>query len=197
MLHRVHLAWAGFELTTLVVIGTDCIDSHTFNYHTMMDMTPPLRKGTSFLLLFYISQFVGITTMSMTQSKWDAMPSHLLVVLLWYFYRLDHQCISWLYAWYSHICNSADLIMDINMFLSKKFVIHQWDWIKTRRQILNGTFRACSLSNGKRRYLTGFLNCIHFGGGRVLLQLILISCYYNGIAKIALSMLNFRQLPND
>jgi hypothetical protein len=27
MLYRVHLAWAGFELTTLVVIGTDCTDS--------------------------------------------------------------------------------------------------------------------------------------------------------------------------
>jgi hypothetical protein len=25
MLHRVHLACAGFELTTVVVIGTDCI----------------------------------------------------------------------------------------------------------------------------------------------------------------------------
>jgi hypothetical protein len=25
MLHQVHLVWAGFELTTLVVIGTDCI----------------------------------------------------------------------------------------------------------------------------------------------------------------------------
>ena len=28
MLYRVHLTWAGFELTTLVVIGTDCIDSY-------------------------------------------------------------------------------------------------------------------------------------------------------------------------
>jgi hypothetical protein len=27
MLNRVHLAWAGFELTTLVAIGTDCIGS--------------------------------------------------------------------------------------------------------------------------------------------------------------------------
>jgi uncharacterized membrane protein len=27
MLYRVHLAWAGFELTTLVVIYTDCIGS--------------------------------------------------------------------------------------------------------------------------------------------------------------------------
>jgi hypothetical protein len=27
MLYRVHLAWVGFELATLVVIGTDCTDS--------------------------------------------------------------------------------------------------------------------------------------------------------------------------
>ena len=28
MLYRVHLAWAVFELTTLVVIGTDCMGSY-------------------------------------------------------------------------------------------------------------------------------------------------------------------------
>ena len=33
MLYRVHLAWAGFKLTTLGVIGTDCIDIHKFNYN--------------------------------------------------------------------------------------------------------------------------------------------------------------------
>ena len=33
MLHRVHLAWAGFELTKLVVIGTGCIGSYKSNYH--------------------------------------------------------------------------------------------------------------------------------------------------------------------
>ena len=27
MLYQVHLAWAGFKLLTLVVIGTDCIGS--------------------------------------------------------------------------------------------------------------------------------------------------------------------------
>jgi len=32
MLYRVHLALAGFELTTLVVIGTDCIGSYKSNY---------------------------------------------------------------------------------------------------------------------------------------------------------------------
>ena len=33
MLYRVHLAWVGFELTTSVVIGTDCIGSYKHNYH--------------------------------------------------------------------------------------------------------------------------------------------------------------------
>ena len=33
MLYQVHLSWVGFELTTLVVIGTDCIDSYKSNYH--------------------------------------------------------------------------------------------------------------------------------------------------------------------
>jgi hypothetical protein len=33
MLYRVHLAWAGFKLTTLVLIGTDCIGSYKSNYN--------------------------------------------------------------------------------------------------------------------------------------------------------------------
>ena len=35
MLYWIHIAWAGFELTTLVVIGTDCICSYKSNYHTI------------------------------------------------------------------------------------------------------------------------------------------------------------------
>ena len=35
MLYRVHLAWAGFELTTLMVIGTNCTGSCKSNYHTI------------------------------------------------------------------------------------------------------------------------------------------------------------------
>jgi len=35
MLYRVHLAWAEFELSTSVVIYTDCIGSHKSNYHTI------------------------------------------------------------------------------------------------------------------------------------------------------------------
>ena len=41
MLYRVHLAWEGFKLTTLVVIGTDYISSYKSNYHTIMTMTAP------------------------------------------------------------------------------------------------------------------------------------------------------------
>ena len=37
IVYTVHLVWAGFELTTLVVIytGTDCIRSCKFNYHAL------------------------------------------------------------------------------------------------------------------------------------------------------------------
>ena len=46
MLYRVHLAWAGFELTTLVVIGTDCIGSCKSNYHTI---TPTMSLEIVFI----------------------------------------------------------------------------------------------------------------------------------------------------
>ena len=35
MLYRIHLAMSGIRTTTLVVIGTDCIDCCKFNYHTI------------------------------------------------------------------------------------------------------------------------------------------------------------------
>jgi len=41
MLYRAHLACAGFELATLVVMGTDCIGSCKSNYHTIMTTTTP------------------------------------------------------------------------------------------------------------------------------------------------------------
>ena len=40
-LSQVHLAWAGFELPTLVVIGTDSIGSYKSNYHMIMTTMPP------------------------------------------------------------------------------------------------------------------------------------------------------------
>jgi hypothetical protein len=46
MLYRIHLPWARFELTTSVVIDTDCIGSCKSNYPTIMaTMTPCRREG--------------------------------------------------------------------------------------------------------------------------------------------------------
>ena len=42
MLYLVHLTISEFELTTLVVIGIDFIDSCKSNYHTIMITTTPL-----------------------------------------------------------------------------------------------------------------------------------------------------------
>ena len=49
MLYRVHLASAGFELTTLVVIGTDCTDSYKSNYHTISTTTAPMYQGKLYI----------------------------------------------------------------------------------------------------------------------------------------------------
>jgi hypothetical protein len=54
MLYRVHLAWAGFELTTLVVIGTDCIDSYKSKHHT-------ITTTTSLLILEYLKLYMDIS----------------------------------------------------------------------------------------------------------------------------------------
>ena len=43
LLYRVHLAWAGFEHTTLEVIGTACIGSCKSNYHTITTTTAPFN----------------------------------------------------------------------------------------------------------------------------------------------------------
>ena len=43
MLYPVHLAWEGFELITLVVIGTDCIDMYNSTYHTITTTTASTR----------------------------------------------------------------------------------------------------------------------------------------------------------
>ena len=47
MLYRVYLALTGFELTTLVVTGTDCIGGYKFNYHTnTITMAPVVQYNT-------------------------------------------------------------------------------------------------------------------------------------------------------
>ena len=43
MLYRIHLSSAGFELTKLLVIGTDCVGSCKSSYHTITTLTAQKR----------------------------------------------------------------------------------------------------------------------------------------------------------
>jgi hypothetical protein len=52
MLYRAHLAWAGFKLTMLVVLGIDCIGSCKSNYHTTM--TTLVKQGANSYLTMII-----------------------------------------------------------------------------------------------------------------------------------------------
>ena len=61
MLYQVHLAWTGFELTTLVVVDTDSTGSCKSNYHTITATTAPRR----FELEIYITG-VGMLAIATT-----------------------------------------------------------------------------------------------------------------------------------
>jgi len=60
MLCRVHLTWVGFELTMLVVIGTDCICSYKSNYHAITTTTAP--RNDEVLLYLHTSQMIRDNT---------------------------------------------------------------------------------------------------------------------------------------
>jgi hypothetical protein len=68
MLHRIHLVWAEFELTTLVVIGTDCTGSVTWDrsvvfsiQHYVIKFVSDLRQVSGFLRVFLFSQPIKLT----------------------------------------------------------------------------------------------------------------------------------------
>ena len=56
LLHQVHIAWAAFELTTLVVIDTDCIVSCKSNYNTITTTTAPIYQFVQ-SKLFHMTKF--------------------------------------------------------------------------------------------------------------------------------------------
>ena len=61
MLYQVHLTWVGFKLTTLVVIGTDCIGSYKSNYHTFTTTTTPRMNIMSALLKSAVNKMLNAT----------------------------------------------------------------------------------------------------------------------------------------
>ena len=82
MLHRVHLTCVGFELTTLLVIYTDCIRSCKSSYHTIT---------TTSLLCCSVSFFFKI--------KVD-FKYYYNDVYLWIYNYLYNQCLSPLTLWF-------------------------------------------------------------------------------------------------
>jgi hypothetical protein len=63
------LPWTGFELTTSVVIGTDCTGSCKSNYHTITTTTAPCRCLT-FYLTCHKKQGVLDTTLCDIVCQW-------------------------------------------------------------------------------------------------------------------------------
>jgi len=45
IMYRVHIAWAGFELTTLLMKGTNYTGKNKSNYHTFMTTTDPVNHS--------------------------------------------------------------------------------------------------------------------------------------------------------
>ena len=54
-LYREHIVWVGFELTTLVMIATDCVGKS--NYHTITTTTTPLpnKNVTTDIMFCYVT----------------------------------------------------------------------------------------------------------------------------------------------
>ena len=78
MLYRVHLALAGFELTTLVTIGTNCIGSYKSNYHTITTTTAPICGRDDHIYV----PFVIITVPSIYSVPSDFNNSNTTVVII-------------------------------------------------------------------------------------------------------------------
>ena len=58
MLYRIHLAWEGLGLTTLVVIGIDCIGSCKFKDHAIT--TTMTSQYTIVIWITYIYQYIYV-----------------------------------------------------------------------------------------------------------------------------------------
>jgi hypothetical protein len=74
MLYRVHLAWAGFELTSSVVIGTDCKGSCKSNDHTITTTVAPINIRVLHQILLFIF-FSGVQPQTVCKPNLNAVIS--------------------------------------------------------------------------------------------------------------------------
>ena len=99
MLYQVHLACAGFELTTLVMKGTHCIGSYKSNYHMITMAHSVLELNMYFIYLLYRYSNIFVTAPS---------PENLKTVFEFIFKgfdALEYQVIIY-FLILSHILNS-------------------------------------------------------------------------------------------
>ena len=74
--------WTGFELTTSVVISTDCTGSCTSNYHTIKTTTAPVTRRLSYKKqeLFTVRKYLG----SPPVFSWGPCCSLFWLSVLWF-----------------------------------------------------------------------------------------------------------------
>jgi hypothetical protein len=106
MLYRVHLAWVGFDLTTLAVIGTDYIGSHQSNYYaittTMAYVVPSIY--TRWWVVMVIMNMISCGLQRMVTILTGAVLfSWMNSIMLWYTYFWINHC-----AW-NCFFNTTDL----------------------------------------------------------------------------------------
>ena len=76
MLYPVYLTLAGFEFTTLVVIGIDYIGSCRSNYHMITTTTAPLVLGMD-----NVSYKIMILKLLLNKDNWTNFPRIDLVII--------------------------------------------------------------------------------------------------------------------
>ena len=80
--YHIMLPWAGFELTTSVVIGATCTGSCKSIYHAITTTTDPGKQHTFVVQLFYIVNVIYWQLMWYTLTKVSLTFTSLSLVLL-------------------------------------------------------------------------------------------------------------------
>ena len=110
MLYRVHLAMTGFELTTLVVICTECSGSCKSNYYTITTMT------VCFAYAYFESLYEYYRYKTLEENYW-------LAVLSAYCWNLWEKVFCWQISDFELI---LDWLQNVNITLIKVHTLHVW-----------------------------------------------------------------------
>ena len=114
MLYRVHIALAGFELTTSVAIGTEYTGSCKFKYHTIMTTTAPTKFCfTVFFIIFYDVCWY----LKWCYKSWTIEITPLVATIMLLLY--NNSVINSMYKWKNNICQviSSHTGLEIKDFL--------------------------------------------------------------------------------